>query len=131
MFSKFICTIAYVSISFFLLNKIIFHFIDNTGFYLSIHQLVDIWNFSICWLLCCYKYSYIYMLCMGFLNGSAAVKNLPEVQETQVWFLDQEDPLELWNGIPLQYSCLENPLDREAWLATVIGATKNQTQLSN
>ena len=28
---------------------------------------------------------------------------------------------------PLQYSCLENPVDRGAWLATVDGVTKNQT----
>jgi len=28
------------------------------------------------------------------------------------------------NGNPLQYSCLENPMDREAWRATVHGATK-------
>ena len=35
------------------------------------------------------------------------------------------------NGCPLQYSCLENPLDRQAWQATVHGVTKNQTQLRN
>ena len=34
------------------------------------------------------------------------------------------------NGNPLQYSCLENSMDRGAWQATVNGATKNQTQLS-
>ena len=28
------------------------------------------------------------------------------------------------NGNPLQYSCLENPIDREAWLAVVHGVTK-------
>ena len=31
------------------------------------------------------------------------------------------------NGNPLQYSCLENPKDRGAWLATVHGVAKNQT----
>ena len=36
------------------------------------------------------------------------VKNLPAMQETRVWSLDQEDPPEKWNGNPLQYSCLEN-----------------------
>ena len=31
------------------------------------------------------------------------------------------------NGNPLQYSCLENPMDRGAWWATVHGVTKSQT----
>ena len=35
------------------------------------------------------------------------------------------------NGNPLQYSCLENPMDREAWWATVHGVAKSWTQLSN
>ena len=35
------------------------------------------------------------------------------------------------NGTPLQYSCLENPMDRGAWQATVHGVIKSQTQLSN
>ena len=30
------------------------------------------------------------------------------------------------NGNPLQYSCLENPMDREAWWAMVHGVTKSQ-----
>ena len=29
------------------------------------------------------------------------------------------------NGYPLQYSCLENPMDREAWQATVYGVTES------
>ena len=33
------------------------------------------------------------------------------------------------NGNPLQYSCLENPMDRGAWWATVHRITKNQTRL--
>ena len=35
------------------------------------------------------------------------------------------------NGNPLQYSCLENPMDRGAWWATVHGVAKSWTQLSN
>ena len=34
------------------------------------------------------------------------------------------------NGNPLQYSCLGNPTDREAWWAIVHGIAKNQTRLS-
>ena len=33
------------------------------------------------------------------------------------------------NGNPLQYSCLENPMDRGAWRPTVHGIQKSQTQL--
>ena len=33
------------------------------------------------------------------------------------------------NGMPLQYFCLGNPMDRVAWWATVYGVSKNQTQL--
>ena len=34
------------------------------------------------------------------------------------------------NGNPLQYSCLENCMDRGAWRATVHGVTKSQTRLN-
>ena len=35
------------------------------------------------------------------------------------------------NGHPLQYSCLENPMDGGAWWATVHGFGKSRTRLSN
>ena len=35
------------------------------------------------------------------------------------------------NGYTLQYSCLENSMDREAWQAAVHGVTKSQTHLSD
>ena len=37
--------------------------------------------------------------------------------------------LEEGNGNPLLYSCMENPMEREAWLATVHGVAKSQTRL--
>ena len=46
------------------------------------------------------------------------------MQEIQVRSLGQEDPVAGGNGIPLQDSCLGNPMDREAWWATVHGAEK-------
>ena len=41
-------------------------------------------------------------------------------------FSDGED-----NGTPLQYSCLENPVDGGAWWAAVHGVAKSQTRLSD
>ena len=35
------------------------------------------------------------------------------------------------NGTPLQYSCLENPMDRRAWWAAVHGVAKSGTRLSD
>ena len=35
------------------------------------------------------------------------------------------------NGTPLQFSCLENPVDRGAWKAAVYGVAKSQTRLSD
>ena len=35
------------------------------------------------------------------------------------------------NGNPLRYSCLENPMDRGAWRATVHGVAKSQTRLGD
>ena len=59
------------------------------------------------------------------------VKNLPVVQETQVQFLGWEDSPGEGNGNPLQYSCLENPMDRGTWWATVHGVAKSRTRLSD
>ena len=57
------------------------------------------------------------------------VKNLPAMRETWVWSLGHKDPLEKVKATHW-YSCLENPMDREAWWATVHGVTKSLTQLS-
>ena len=53
------------------------------------------------------------------------VKNLPAMQETWVQSLGWEDPLEKEMATQLQYSCLENPVDRGAWQATVHGVAKS------
>jgi len=52
---------------------------------------------------------------------------LPAMQEIWVWSLGWEDP---WrrNGNPLQYSCLGNPMDHEAWWAIAHGVAKSWTQ---
>ena len=62
-----------------------------------------------------------------YLPSGSAVKNLPAMQEAQVRSLGQEDPLEEEMTNPLQYSCLENPMDRGAWQATVHTTTESWT----
>ena len=59
------------------------------------------------------------------------VKSLVAEWETQVRSLGPEDPLEKDMANPLQYSCLENPMDGGAWQATVHGVSKSRTQLSD
>ena len=44
-----------------------------------------------------------------------ADKHLPAMWETWVRSLSWEDPLEKEMGNPCRYSCLENPIDGEAW----------------
>ena len=44
---------------------------------------------------------------------------MKETQETWVQSLDQEDPLEKEMASHSKYSCLENPMDRGDWWATI------------
>ena len=63
------------------------------------------------------------------------VKNLPamqKMQETHIRSLGGEDPPEEGMATnPLQYSCLENPMDRGARWAAVHGVTESQARLSD
>ena len=60
--------------------------------------------------------------------GGLVVKNLHVMQETLVQSRGLKDPLRrAWQ--PLQYSCLENPMDRGDWQATVHRVTKSKTWL--
>ena len=62
------------------------------------------------------------------------VKNLPANAgdaRDAVWCLWSGRSPGEGNGYPLQYSCLENPMDRGAWWDTVHGFAKSQTQLSD
>ena len=78
-----------------------------------------------------YAKSRFLLTLLGFPCGSAG-KNLPAVQEPQemqVWSLGLGRSPGEGHGNPLQYSCLGNPMDREAWRATVHGVSKSQTRL--
>ena len=65
---------------------------------------------------------------MGFLGGSV-VKNLP-ANERDIRDMGSIPVSERSPGNPLQYSCLENSMDRGAWWATVHGAAKSWIELS-
>ena len=59
------------------------------------------------------------------------VKNLPSMKETWVQSLGWGRSPGEGYGNPLQYSCLENLMDRGAWWDTVHGFAKRQTRLSD
>ena len=61
---------------------------------------------------------------------SSVVKNLPANAVDLVQIPGSGRSPGVDNGNPLQYSCLENPLDRGAWWATVHGVTESWTLLS-
>ena len=60
-------------------------------------------------------------------HPAQTVKHPPATQEAQGRSLGQEDPLEKGMANPLQQSCLENPMDRGAWRATIHGAAESDT----
>ena len=67
---------------------------------------------------------------LGFPGGSDGKKS-PCNAEALGSIHDLGRSLRGGHGKPLQYSCLENPLDRGAWWATVHGITQSWTQLSD
>ena len=73
---------------------------------------------------------YPFLLDNEYINraspGGSDVQDLHAMQEMQVRSLGQEDLLEVGNGNRLQYSRLENSMDRGAWWATVHGVVKSQ-----
>ena len=74
---------------------------------------------------------YGHPLDLGAFLVAQTVKNLHAMWETWVWSLGWEDLPEKGTGNPLQYSGLENPMDRGARQATVHGVSKSRTWLSD
>ena len=62
--------------------------------------------------------------------GAPVVKNLPANAGDVSSIPGSGRSPGVRNGIPLQYSCLENSMDWGAWLVTVHGVTESQTRLS-
>ena len=67
---------------------------------------------------------------MGF-PGDSVVKNPPANAGDSVLIPGLEKSPGEGNGNPFQYCCLENPMDRGAWQATVHGVAKSWTRLHN
>ena len=65
---------------------------------------------------------------MGFPGGSEVKASASNVGDLRSIPGSGRSPGE---GNPLQYSCLENPMDRGAWWATDHRVAKSQTQLSD
>ena len=72
-------------------------------------ELSLLWEVELLWYNCCPVCGMVAQL----------VKNLPAMQKTQVQSLGWKDPVGEGNENPLQYSYLENPIDKGAWQATV------------
>ena len=101
-------------------------FFVKTPFYLSIYLSVDTWVTSTFWLswiilVWTYTYKYLFETLYPVLLGIYLEVELPD----HVVILGEG------NGTPLQYSCLENPMDGGAWKATVHGVAEGRTWLSD
>ena len=76
-----------------------------------------------------YKWSITFKNCELLCHTPLIViKNPPA--SAQVWSLGREDPVEKEAATHSSKSCLENPIHRGAWWATVCGVTKSWTRLS-
>ena len=86
-------------------------------------------NFSICISRLCHTYR----LTVSFTNLNLLFSSYSYSFMTWSWHLQlhYSNSNGVANGNPLQYSCLDNPMNRGAWQATVHGVTKSQVWLSN
>ena len=63
--------------------------------------------------------------------GKTFLENQLATRDSDVKLAGTEYNIREGNGTPLQYSCLENPMDGGAWWAAVHGVAKSRTRLSN
>ena len=80
------------------------------------------------------------MQCATFMDHYASIVGFPDSSVGKESACNAGDPSLIpgsgrssgeGNGYPLQYSCLENSMDRGPWQATIHGVTKSQTGLGN
>ena len=83
------------------------------------------------------KFRWIYAFCFYFLRWRCSKSySIPEHLSKAEGTLSSKSSLPRLphgegNGSPLQYSCLENPMDGGAWCAAVHGLAEGRTQLSD
>ena len=75
-----------------------------------------------------YQFSIVVMGLAWQLSGKESSCNAGDTADSDSGPGSGRSP-EGGHGNPLQYSCLENPMDRGAWRATVHGVTKSWTRL--
>ena len=75
-------------------------------------------------------YLSIHLYPLQHWQGIIVVKNLPASAEDVCLIPGLGSSCEKGNGNPLQYSCLDNPMDRRAWQAIVHGVTNSQKALN-
>ena len=68
---------------------------------------------------------------MWTVNFQMFKLDLEKAEETAIKLRTSIGSFGEGDGTPLQYSCLENPMDGGAWWAAVCGVTRSQTQLSD
>ena len=96
-------------------NKLFLTCLSSIGLYLSFNKQ---------------KVTFIFVIDTHFpggLEGKVSTCNVADPGSTPELGRSPEEG----NGNPLQYSCLENPMDGGAWEAAVHGVTNSQTQLSD
>ena len=107
---------------------------SNETFALPKHLAIPLKSFQLSWdaffnfVQCILTIHFIQGWIQHYITSGLRGQNM----ESTAWVLIQHFSI-TWrgNGNPLQYSCLENSMDRGAWQATVHGVTKSWTQLSD
>ena len=101
-------------------------------------QRSDLLHIGAVWLFCCCCHCWkIYIesneLWVILVQGDHLYRSFQLAGIAPHFAISDLSPADLYppSGTPLQYSCLENPMDRGAWKAAVHGVAKSRTRLSD